>query len=158
MVGTPTALSTTLRIWAAARLKKKYCTIRIGAYNEVTYAISIKTEDHKYRKPLSNAQAMSLMAGMPHPATHLYFLPGDLLTRILDLSGGQSLGQAVFRSLPIPLHTGSSAMVARSGLPERYLSRSSSRGDATLNRRTGWEVRMANVQLTARQHPSPRIT
>ena len=79
-----------------ARLKKKkYCTIRIRSYDEQSFAFSIKTEDTKFRKPISKSQYSSLMPGIDDPVTALDFLPGDLLSRVLDLSGGQPLVQAV---------------------------------------------------------------
>ena len=79
-----------------ARLKKdKYCTLRIRTYNDESYAISLKTEDQKFRKPISKAQAQYLMPGMADPAVDLDFLPGDLLARLLDLSNGLPLVQAV---------------------------------------------------------------
>jgi hypothetical protein len=79
-----------------ARLdKKKYCTVRLRTYNEESFAISLKTEDQKYRKPLPGAQAKYLMPGMRDPAVELDFLPGDLLARVLDLAGGKPLYQIV---------------------------------------------------------------
>jgi len=73
--------------------KKKYCTIRLRTYNEETHALSIKTEDQKFRKTLAKAQALYLMPGIADPATDLDFLPGDLLARLLDLTNGQPLVQ-----------------------------------------------------------------
>jgi hypothetical protein len=90
-----------------ARLKNdKYCTVRLRTYqpggqangtaeSEEAYALSIKTLDQKFRKPLSRAQALTFMPGIADPAVDLDFLPGDLLARLLDVSGGKPLIQAV---------------------------------------------------------------
>src|SRR5262249_21741987 len=89
-----------------ARLKaKKYLTVRIRCYAltqhpgrnypEGHYALSLKTEDGKYRTELSPARAESLLEnGIEGPAD-LNYLPADLLARYLELVGEQPLKPVV---------------------------------------------------------------
>jgi hypothetical protein len=87
-----------------ARLKKdKYLTVRIRCYAPTQqpgrnypdgiYALSLKTEDGKYRTDLPSYQAEALLInGIGDPGD--LDVPADLLARVLELSGDQPL-QAV---------------------------------------------------------------
>jgi hypothetical protein len=88
-----------------ARLKKKkYLTIRIRCYAPSqqpgrnyppgTYALSLKTEDGKYRTELPSYQAENLLVNGIEDLGDLG-VPADLLARALDLIGDQQLQAAV---------------------------------------------------------------
>jgi hypothetical protein len=79
-----------------ARVKKdKYLTVRIrcyapsqhpgGRYPEGNYALSLKTEDGKYRTAISSNLAESLLANGIQSPSDLNYLPPDMLARYLDL-------------------------------------------------------------------------
>jgi hypothetical protein len=86
--------------------KKKYLTIRIRCYAphrgpgalargerdpEGIYALSIKTEDGKYRVEIGSSLAESLLVdGIDGPGD-LTYLPADLLARYLELVGDNAL-------------------------------------------------------------------
>jgi hypothetical protein len=83
-----------------ARLKKdRYLTLRLrcyspasgagGNYPEGSYALSAKTEDTKFRVPIDRSSAELALGG--DVSSLLDKLPGDLLGRLLDLSGGDDL-------------------------------------------------------------------
>jgi hypothetical protein len=75
----------------ARRRRRKYLTIRVRFYRSSgVYALSAKTEAAKYRREIPAPQAADLLAqGAPVPSS--VPLPGDLLARLLDLTGGQPL-------------------------------------------------------------------
>jgi hypothetical protein len=91
-----------------ARLKKdKYLTVRIrsyaptqqpgASYPEGSYALSLKTEQGKYRVEISPALAEDLLrhrSAITNPA-ELNYLPADLLARWLDLVDDQPLRPVV---------------------------------------------------------------
>lgn len=89
-----------------ARLKnKKYLTIRIRCYAPTqqpgqnypagVYALSLKTEDGKYRTEFSPPLAESLLQNGIQGPGDLNYLPGDLLARYLDLVGEEPLRPVV---------------------------------------------------------------
>jgi hypothetical protein len=85
--------------------KSKYCTVRIRCYaptqqpglnwSEGIYALSVKTEEGKFRVPLPAAQAGA--AFTPASALDVLgdLLPGDLLARLYDLIGSDPIEPAV---------------------------------------------------------------
>jgi hypothetical protein len=89
-----------------ARLKKnKYLTVRIRCYAPTqrpgrnyphgSYALSLKTEDGKYRTEISANLAEELLHhGISQPA-ELNYLPADLLARWIDLVDDQELRPVV---------------------------------------------------------------
>jgi hypothetical protein len=86
----------------ARKKASKYLTLRIRCYspaythgtprpiNEESYALSAKTEDQKVRAPLESFKAETLLAGGPIEAWS-GLLPGDLMARLLELVGDDSL-------------------------------------------------------------------
>jgi hypothetical protein len=87
----------------AARLKKKYLTLRIRCYrarqsgtayrpeDSYTYALSAKTQDQKYRRELPSADAEYYLTNGIQPDELGKVLPGDLLARAIDLLDGEPL-------------------------------------------------------------------
>jgi hypothetical protein len=75
----------------ARRHRRKYLTLRVRFYRSTgVYALSAKTEAAKFRQEIPAALATALLAqGAPVPSS--VPLPGDLLARLLDLAGQQSL-------------------------------------------------------------------
>jgi hypothetical protein len=90
-----------------ARLRKarnkgdKYLVLRIRrytpslepgrAYPAAQYALSVKTEDSKYRVQIGNSLAEALITEGIQEAGDLNYLPPDLLARYQELTGGQKL-------------------------------------------------------------------
>jgi hypothetical protein len=76
-----------------ARLGKDYyCTVRIRCYEESdTYALSIKTEDHKLRMEIPNVLAHALIEnGFTYPDGYS-LLPPDIQARLLSIADGHPL-------------------------------------------------------------------
>src|SRR5262249_876854 len=75
----------------ARRRRRKYLTTRARFYRSSGgYALSAKPEAAKSRREIPAPQAADLLAqGAPVPSS--VPLPGDLLARLLDLTGGQPL-------------------------------------------------------------------
>jgi hypothetical protein len=81
--------------------KKKYLTIRIRCYApaqqpgrnypEGLYALSVKTEDGKYRVEIASALAESLLVNGIDGPGDLNYLPPDLLARYLEVVGDNPL-------------------------------------------------------------------
>jgi hypothetical protein len=76
-----------------ARLKgKKYLTLRIRCYQPGgAYALSAKTEDQKFRCALPSDQAEALLRPEVDAQEFGAILPGDLLARLLELTGEEPL-------------------------------------------------------------------
>jgi hypothetical protein len=102
-----------------ARLTKdKYCTVRIRCYAptqtpgrnypEGIYALSIKTEDGKWRTPLDAWKAEDALTKPNALAVLGEEIPGDLLARLLDLCNDAPLAAAVtvsFTRYAVESHT-----------------------------------------------------
>jgi hypothetical protein len=76
-----------------ARLrKKKYLTLRIRCYGSTdTYAISVKTEEGKFRREIQAEVAEFYIRQGLTPAALGQVLPADLLARLLELTEGEPL-------------------------------------------------------------------
>ena len=89
------------RLRGLRQRKKKYLTIRIRCYApaqqpgrnypEGLYALSIKTEDGKYRMEIGSGLAESLLVNGIESPGDLNYLPPDLLARYLELVGDKPL-------------------------------------------------------------------
>jgi hypothetical protein len=85
-----TYLDTATLALRKARLKKKrYCTVRVRRYRADCYALSVKTEDGKYRVEIDPDVAEDIIRNGTDP--ELGQLPGDLLARLLELTDGEVL-------------------------------------------------------------------
>jgi hypothetical protein len=70
----------------ARRKGDRYLTLRIRCYQPgEVYALSAKTESHKFRLELDSLQAEAILGG--EAKLLLELLPGDLLARLLELAG-----------------------------------------------------------------------
>jgi hypothetical protein len=72
---------------------KRYLTLRLRAYPGGAWALSAKTEDDKFRLPLDACTAEQLLARPGDAFAAL--LPADLLARLQELAGGDSLVAAI---------------------------------------------------------------
>jgi hypothetical protein len=81
------------RLRKARRKGRKYLTLRIRKYPRGAYALSAKTEDRKFRVEVSPNVAEDLLgANMSSLARSL---PGDLLSRLLELTDDRALAPVV---------------------------------------------------------------
>jgi hypothetical protein len=83
----------TFRLREARRRGKKYLTLRIRKYPRGTFALSAKTEDQKFRVAIRPNVAEDLLGGNLEALVR--YLPGDLLSRLLELTGEEPLGPVV---------------------------------------------------------------
>jgi hypothetical protein len=101
-----TYLDTNTLALRRARLKKdKYCTARIRCYAPIqqpgrnypegAYALSIKTEEGKWRTPLESWVAEDALTKPNALQVLRDQVPGDLLARLFDLCGDEPLLPAV---------------------------------------------------------------
>ena len=76
-----------------ARLKKnRYCTLRIRCYRpSQAYALSLKTEEGKWRRELDPELAELYLNNGFNPLQARDLLPGDLMARLVDLTDGGPL-------------------------------------------------------------------
>jgi hypothetical protein len=73
----------------------KYLTLRIRCYEpSYTYALSAKTENQKFRVQIPSEDAETAITGT-YPALWASVLPGDLVARLLSLTGDEPLRPAV---------------------------------------------------------------
>lgn len=76
----------------ARRHGDRYLTLRIRCYQNYEYALSAKTEDRKYRRPLDAAQVAKLLgSGDLRASDFAALLPGDLLARLDAFVGSATL-------------------------------------------------------------------
>jgi hypothetical protein len=85
----------------ARKKGNKYFTLRIRcyapnqkpgrAYPDTVYALSVKTEDSKYRVAIGHSLAEGLITDGIQDAGELNYLPPDLLARYQELADGQKL-------------------------------------------------------------------
>jgi hypothetical protein len=96
-------LETTYFDTAGGRLRKarlrgnKYLTLRIRRYlPRDDYALSVKTEDQKFRIPMDQRTACSFLDPAGFPSRKWGdLLPGNLLARLLDLAGDEPVCPSV---------------------------------------------------------------
>jgi hypothetical protein len=75
-----------------ARLRNdQYCTVRIRCYPGEVYALSVKTEEEKYRPEISSAQADAFLQGSFERFSWPDFLPAHLISRLQALVPGDDL-------------------------------------------------------------------
>ena len=77
------------RLRRARHAGKKYLTLRVRKYPRGVYALSAKTEDQKFRIEVSPNVAEDLLGA--NMSSLARFLPGDLLSRLLELTGDDPL-------------------------------------------------------------------
>jgi len=74
----------------ARRRGDKYLTLRLRCYQPGdTYAVSVKTEDRKFRLEIEPWKAEAILSGATDMLVEL--LPGDLVARLLALVGDEAL-------------------------------------------------------------------
>lgn len=79
------------RLRKARQRGDKYLTLRLRCYQAGdVYALSVKTEDRKFRLEIEPWRAEAILAGAADMLVEL--LPGDLVARLLALAGDEALG------------------------------------------------------------------